>query len=86
MESTIINRTKERDEKMKFKVGDKVRVRGDLKNGERYRGTDDSYTVGKIYEFVNGTVVDDDGEVRYKFNPVFNISELQLVRFIPLVE
>lgn len=51
-----------------------------------YRGTDDSYTVGKIYEFVNGTVVDDDGEVRYKFNPVFNISELQLVRFIPLVE
>jgi len=51
-----------------------------------YRGIDDSYTVGKIYEFVNGTVVDDDGEVRYKFNPVFNISELQLVRFIPLVE
>lgn len=51
-----------------------------------YRGTDDSYTVGKIYEFVNGTVVDDDGEVRYKFNPVYNISELQLVRFIPLVE
>jgi hypothetical protein len=49
-------------------------------------GTDDGYTVGKIYEFVNGTVVDDDGDVRYKFNPVFNISELQLVRFIPLVE
>lgn len=224
MESTIINRTKERDEKMKFKVGDKVRVRGDLKNGERYhmaskkisevamgpmvdlkgqivtisgitssgmytvkecpllgvsiryrwtdemfesepiksscrkkivitadgmktiarlyegkeliktatakcspddtfdfaegarlaferlreseeterakpqlkyysgkvvctyRATDDSYTVGKIYEFINGTVVDDDGDVQYKFNPVFNISELQLVRFIPLVE
>lgn len=51
-----------------------------------HRGTDDGYTVGKIYEFVNGTVVDDDGDVRYKFNPVFNISELQLVRFIPLVE
>lgn len=51
-----------------------------------HRGTGDGYTVGKIYEFVNGTVVDDDGDVRYKFNPVFNISELQLVRFIPLVE
>ena len=51
-----------------------------------HRGADDGYTVGKIYEFVNGTVVDDDGDVRYKFNPVFNISELQLVRFIPLVE
>lgn len=51
-----------------------------------HRGTDDGYTVGKIYEFVNGTVVDDDGDVRYKFYPVFNISELQLVRFIPLVE
>lgn len=51
-----------------------------------YRSTDDGYTVGKIYEFVSGTVVDDDGDVRYKFDPVFNISELQLVRFIPLVE
>lgn len=51
-----------------------------------HRDTDDGYTVGKIYEFVNGTVVDDDGDVRYKFNPVFNISELQFVRFIPLVE
>lgn len=51
-----------------------------------YRGTDDGYTVGKIYEFVDGTVVDDDGDVRYKFNPVSNISELQLVKFIPLVE
>lgn len=51
-----------------------------------YRDTDDGYTVGKIYEFVDGTVVDDDGEVRYKSNPVFNISELQFVRFIPLVE
>ena len=47
---------------------------------------EDSYTVGKIYKFVNGTVVDDEGDVRYKFNPVFNISELKLVRFIPLVE
>ena len=51
-----------------------------------HRGTDDGYTVGKIYEFVNGTVVDDDGDVRYKFDPVSSISELQLVRFIPLVE
>lgn len=51
-----------------------------------YRGTDDGYTVGKIYEFVDGTVADDDGGVRYKFDPVSSISELQLVRFIPLVE
>ena len=51
-----------------------------------YRGTDDGYTVGKIYEFVDGTVADDDGDVRYKSDPVSSISELQLVKFIPLVE
>ena len=50
-----------------------------------HKGADD-YTVGKIYEFVNGTVVDDEGDVRYKFCPVSNISKLERVRFIPLVE
>lgn len=52
-----------------------------------YKGVDAyGYTVGKIYEFIDGTVVDDDGDVRYKLHPVSNISELRLVKFIPLVE
>lgn len=52
-----------------------------------YKDVDaDSYTVGKIYEFVNGTVVDDDGDVRFQCVPVSDISTLRFVRFIPLVE
>lgn len=46
----------------------------------------DSFTVGKIYEFVNGTVVDDDGDVRYKFCPLNSILNLKIVKFIPLIE
>lgn len=46
----------------------------------------DGYTVGKIYEFVNGTVVDDGGDRRFQCNPVSDISTLQFVTFIPLVE
>lgn len=44
------------------------------------------YTVGKIYEFVNGTVVDDDGDTRFLCMPVSDISTVRFVRFIPLVE
>lgn len=52
-----------------------------------YNGADaDGFTVGKIYEFVNGTVVDDDGDVRYKFCPLYSISNLKITKFIPLIE
>lgn len=52
-----------------------------------YKDVDaDCYTVGKIYEFVNGTVVDDDGDVWFQSVPVSDISTLRFVRFIPLVE
>lgn len=44
------------------------------------------YTVGKIYEFVNGAVVDDDGDTRFLCMPVSDISTVRFVRFIPLVE
>ncbi len=48
----------------------------------------DDYTVGKIYEFKDGTLVDDQGDVRYKgCLRVKHPSEIvNLYKFIPYVE
>lgn len=49
---------------------------------------DDSYTVGKVYEFKDGTLVDDQGDVRYKGSlRVKHLSEIVcFYKFIPFVE
>lgn len=45
------------------------------------------FTVGKIYEFIDGTVVDDDGDVRFKTHRIKHPCEICcFLKFIPLVE
>lgn len=45
------------------------------------------YTVGKVYEFKDGTLVDDDGDVRYGTCPVNHPSDIvNIYKFIPYVE
>lgn len=48
---------------------------------------DKDYTVGKVYEFKDGTLVDDQGAVRYKHCRVKHPSEIvSIYKFIPYVE
>lgn len=50
--------------------------------------SDHSYiTVGKVYTFVDGTVIDDDGDTLYDFCPIKDLSEIKSQwKFIPIVE
>jgi hypothetical protein len=45
------------------------------------------WTKGKIYEVVDGTIIDNDGDVRYRGNPLIEGNfGTKSRRFIPIVE
>lgn len=72
------------------RVGEKKVEKPEYYNGKVVcvMSEDDSYTVGKVYEFKDGTLVDDQGAVRYRGDlRVKHPDEIVCIyKFIPFIE